>query len=368
MHKPVLIGSEIYRVSSFGGAHPLSIARVSSVMDMVGALDLSDTDQFQNAPRAKPALLQQFHDVAYIKALQRIERDQYATEQDQKKFNVGTLSNPIFPHMFKRPATSVGCSLLGADCVAAGVKAYALGGGLHHGMAGFANGFCFLNDLVFAIRHLQALGLGRVAYVDLDAHHPDGVEAAFPDEENLLIISTHEENRWPFLGRLKDNKPLKNLNIPLPVGCQDSEFNLVLDDLILPVLTRFAPEVIVVQGGADALLYDPLSRLALSNNALWRALRALLDCSDRVLLTGGGGYNPWTVARLWTGFWAILNDHPIPKQLTPRARDILGSLSWNRKRNLPSYLFDTLYDPPTEGPIRREIKDLIQRLKSLHAI
>ena len=73
----------------------------------------------------------------------------------------------------------------------------------------FANGFCFLNDLVFAIRRLQALGLGRVAYVDLDAHHPDGVEAAFPDEENLLIISAHEENRWPFLGSLKDNKPLK---------------------------------------------------------------------------------------------------------------------------------------------------------------
>ena len=78
-------------MSSFGGAHPLSIARVSSVMDIVRALDLSDTDQFQSAPRAKPALLQQFHDVAYIKALQRIERDQYATEQDQEKFNIGTL-------------------------------------------------------------------------------------------------------------------------------------------------------------------------------------------------------------------------------------------------------------------------------------
>ena len=98
----------MYRVSSFGGTHPLAIARVSTVMDMVRALDLCTKDQFQSAPTAKPTLLKQFHDAEYIDALQRIERDQKATDQDQIKFNIGTLSNPIFPHMFKRPATSVG--------------------------------------------------------------------------------------------------------------------------------------------------------------------------------------------------------------------------------------------------------------------
>lgn len=337
-------------------------------MDMVRALDLSINGQFQNAPTAKPALLRQFHASAYIDALQRIEHDQRASDRDKKIFNIGTLSNPVFPYMYKRTATSVGSSLLGAEYVANGGRAYALGGGLHHGMAGFANGFCFLNDLVFAIRRLRALGLQRVAYVDLDAHHPDGVEAVFPHEKDLLIISTHEENRWPFLGKLNDNSPERIMNIPLPARCQDSEYNLVLDELILPALLKFAPEVIVVQGGADALLHDPMSRLALSNNVLWRALREFLGCSERILLTGGGGYNPWTVARLWTGFWAILNDQPVPQKITPIAKDILHSLTWNRKRQPPGHMFETLYDPWVEGPIRQDIHDLISVLKIIHRL
>ncbi len=333
------------------------------------ALDLCAKDDFQVAPTAKPALLRQFHDSEYIGALQRIERDQQATGRDRNKFNIGTLSNPIFRHMYKRPATSVGSSLIGAEYVATrGGRAYALGGGLHHGMAGYANGFCFLNDLVFAIRRLRALGLRRVAYVDFDAHHPDGVEAAFPDEKDLLIISTHEENRWPFLGTLSDNCKERIMNIPLPAGCHDSEYNLFFDELILPALLQFAPEVIVVQGGADALLNDPLSRLALSNNSLWRALRGLLGCSKRILLTGGGGYNPWTVARLWTGFWAILNDQPVPQQITPSAKEILQSLTWNRKCHLPVRMFETLHDPPTGGPIRPDIYSSIQHLKKLHGL
>ena len=358
----------MYRVSSFGGAHPLGIARVSTVMDLVRALDLSVNHQFQSAPTAKPALLRQFHASAYIDALQRIEDEQHASDRDRKIFNIGTFSNPVFPYMYKRPATSVGSSLLGAEYVADFGRAYALGGGLHHGMAGFANGFCFLNDLVFAIWRLRALGLQRVAYVDLDAHYPDGVEAFFPHDKDLLIISTHEENRWPFLGKFNDNRPERIMNIPLPAGCQDSEYNFVLDELILPALLKFAPEVIVVQGGADALLHDPLSRLALSNNVLWRALREFLGCSERILLTGGGGYNPWTVARLWTGFWAILNDQPVPKNITPMAKDILQSLTWNRNRRLPAHIFTTLYDPFLEGPIRQNIRDLIQGLKIIHGL
>ena len=225
-----------------------------------------------------------------------------------------------------------------------------------------------MNDLVFAIRRLRALGLRRVAYVDLDAHHPDGVEAAFPHEKDLLIISTHEENRWPFLGKLYDNSPERIMNIPLPSGCLDSEYNLVLEELIFPALLRFAPEVIVVQGGADSLLHDPLSRLALSNNVLWRALRGFLGCSERILLTGGGGYNPWTVVRLWTGFWAILNDQPVPRQITPTAKDILKSLSWSRKRCPPAHMFETLYDPWLEGPVRKDIHDLVNCLKLVHRL
>ena len=363
-----LIGSEIYRYSTFGNKHPISIPRVSTVLDLVRSLKLCPINCYKTAPRAKAGLLAQFHTMKYLTSLQKAETLQYVGEDDRKIFNIGVVSNPIFPYMFKRPATSVGSSLLATELVAKGGRAYALGGGLHHGMAGYANGFCFMNDIVFAINNLRALGLDRVAYVDLDAHHCDGVEAAFSEDPDLLMISTHEERRWPFTGQIDYNRPDKFLNIPLPRGCNDDEFNYVFDVLIPPVLKRFAPKVLIVQGGGDALHHDPLSRLSLSNNALWRSLRQLLECSSRLILTGGGGYNPWTVARLWAGFWAILSDQPIPQTLTPKAVEILTSLKWNKNRSLPNYFLDSLIDPPSQGKIRKEIRELADYLKMRHAI
>ena len=362
----LLIGSEIYRCAAFGSNHPLSIPRVSTVIDLVRALGLCDTKDYKSAPKAKPELLTQFHTEPYIAALQRAEASQVVSKTDRKDYNFGSLSNPLFPLMFERPATSVGSSLLAAEFVAKGGRAYSLGGGLHHGMAGRANGFCFLNDLVFAINRLRSLGVLRIAYVDLDAHHCDGVEAAFPKDSNLLMISIHEAHRWPFTGQVKDNVPGRILDIPLPSACNDAEFNYAFEYLVPPILDRFAPDALIVQGGGDALHVDPMSRLSLSNDALWRALRLILEHSSRVILPGGGGYNPWSVARLWSGFWAILSGQSVPNELTPMAADILKTLKWNRRRTVPSYFTKTLLDPPTKGNIRIEVKDLVEYLRKRH--
>ena len=364
--KAILIGSEIYRNSQFGGKHPLSIPRVSAVLDLVRAIGICDKEEYKTGPCAKPELLKSFHTADYIAVLKKTEVSQKISETDAKTYNIGSLSNPVFPEMFKRPATSVGSSLLAADLVADGGRAYSLGGGLHHGMAGYANGFCFLNDLVFAINRLRDLGVQRIAYIDLDAHHCDGVAAAFPEDENLFSVSTHERKRWPFTGGIDENIPDRLLNVPLPSQCNDTEFMFVFEKLVFPLLDRFQPEALIVQGGADALVEDPMSRLCLSNRVIFKILSILLESSQRVLLTGGGGYNPWTVARLWTGFWALMSGRTVPEILPNQATEFLRSLSWQRQTKPKEIMLNSIYDVPMEGHLRDEVSDIVKKVSSLH--
>ena len=364
--KAILIGSEVYRNSQFGGKHPLSIPRVSAVLDLVRAIGICDKEEYKTGPCAKPELLKSFHTADYIAVLKKTEVSQKISEKDAKTYNIGSLSNPVFPEMFKRPATSVGSSLLAADLVANGGRAYSLGGGLHHGMTGYANGFCFLNDLAFAINRLRDLGVQRIAYIDLDAHHCDGVAAAFPEDENLFVVSTHERKRWPFTGGLDENIPDRFLNVPLPSHCNDTEFMFVFEKLVLPLLDRFQPEALIIQGGADALVEDPMSRLCLSNQVIFKILSILLGSSQRVLLTGGGGYNPWTVARLWTGFWALISGRTIPEVLPNQATELLRSLSWQRQTKPKEIMLNSIYDVPMEGQLRDEVSDIVKKVSSLH--
>ena len=364
--KAALIGSEIYRNSQFGGKHPLSIPRVSAVLDLIRALGICDSEEYKTGPCAKPELLQRFHTPEYISVLKKTEMSQKISQTDAKTFNIGSLSNPVFPEMFKRPATSVGSSLLAADLVADGGRAYSLGGGLHHGMSGYANGFCFLNDLAFAINRLRELGIQRVAYIDLDAHHCDGVTAAFPEDENLFIVSAHEDKRWPFTGGVDENLVNRFLNIPLPSRCNDTEYLFIFEKLVFPLLERFQPEALIIQGGADALEDDPMSRLSLSNQVLWKILTILLGHSQRVILTGGGGYNPWTVSRLWTGFWALISGRPIPENLPSEAICLLKSLSWQRQTMPKERLLKSILDIPREGQLRNELRDLAGKVSKLH--
>ena len=364
--KAILIGSEVYRKSQFGGKHPLSIPRVSAVLDLVRAIGICDKEEYKTGPCAKPELLKSFHTADYIAVLKKTEVSQKISEKDAKTYNIGSLSNPVFPEMFKRPATSVGSSLLAADLVANGGRAYSLGGGLHHGMTGYANGFCFLNDLAFAINRLRDLGVQRIAYIDLDAHHCDGVAAAFPEDENLFVVSTHERKRWPFTGGLDENIPDRFLNVPLPSHCNDTEFMFVFEKLVLPLLDRFQPEALIIQGGADALVEDPMSRLCLSNQVIFKILSILLGFSQRVLLTGGGGYNPWTVARLWTGFWALISGRTIPEVLPNQATELLRSLSWQRQTKPKEIMLNSIYDVPMEGQLRDEVRDIVKKVSSFH--
>lgn len=357
----LFIGSEIYRGSSYGAKHPLRVPRVSTVIDLGRALGLL-AGRYRASPRAKPAALTAFHHPAYIAALQEAEAMGDLPPAARARFHLGSLSNPIFPQIYSRPATGAGGVLLAAELLAKGGAVYVPGGGTHHGMADRANGFCYLNDPVLAILALRRAG-HRVAYVDLDAHHCDGVEAGLAGAEGVLLISVHEAARWPFTGATGQRGNCVNLAVP--AGYHDSEARMVLHELILPLLQAFKPDAIVLQAGADSLLEDPLSRLALSNNAYVEALRAITPLAPRLLLLGGGGYNPWSVGRCWTRLWAELSGQELPEVLPEPARAVLMGLSWGGGgRPLPEAgLLTTLFDPAREGSINARLRAEVAALR-----
>ena len=360
---PLFIGAQIYRGSSYGAMHPLSIPRVPTVIDLCQALDWLPRAQYLTSPCAKPAMLETFHSPQYIAALQAAESVGRVSDLVRDRHQIGTASNPVFAEMFRRPATAAGGSLLAVELLRNGGIVYNPGGGTHHGMPDRANGFCYLNDPVLAIQALRRQGLERIAYVDIDAHHCDGVEAALAGVDGILLVSTHEEQRWPFTGGLHDRAGGVALNIPLPKGTNDSEFMALLEAIILPAVAQHRPQAIVFQCGADAVFEDPLSRLGLSNTTHWQVALALKTMAPRLLVLGGGGYNPWTVGRLWSGVWATLNGFAIPDVLPDRAQSVLKPLSWSRRAVPESTLLTTLCDVPRTGQVREAIWDLITALK-----
>jgi acetoin utilization protein AcuC len=333
-------------------------------MDLSRAMGWLPPTQYRTSPRAKPQALTIWHTPEYIAALDRAETDQAVSDAVRDRHGLGTVGNPVYPEMFRRPATAAGASLVSGEVLAHGGVLYHPGGGTHHGLPDRAGGFCYLNDPVLAILSLRRAGARRVVYVDIDAHHCDGVEHGLAGDPETLLISVHEERRWPFTGVLEDDGGGNCLNLPVPKGLNDTEMATIRDRLILPAVVAFGPDAIVLQCGADAVTEDPLSRLMLSNNAHWDIVAALmrLGCA-RLLVLGGGGYNPWSVGRLWTGVWATLNGHAIPDRLPDAAEAVLRALRWEKPpqagRSPPEHWFTTLRDTPRPGAIRPEVCERI---------
>ncbi len=371
LQRPHFIGHDIYRLSSYGTSHPLRVPRVSSVMDLSRALGWLEPDVFIRSPRAKPAALRQWHDPDYVDALVEAEKSQTVSPEIRARHHLGTHSNPVFTEMYRRPATSAGASILAGELLAKGGQIYAPAGGTHHGMPDRANGFCYLNDPVLGMLSLCHNGVRRIVYLDIDAHHPDGVEVGFRGDPDVLMISIHEENLWPRTGGLEETAGGSAVNLPVPRGFNDSEMALAREALILPLIEQFEPDAIVLQCGADAVVEDPLAHLALSNNAHWDVLRSLVGKAPRLLVLGGGGYNPWSVARLWTGIWGVLNGFQIPSLLPEPAQKVLRSLRFDGHRlgrNPPEHWFTTLQDAPREGVVRSDVAARIAHLRAARGL
>lgn len=356
---PVFLGSELFGRAAFTGNHPLSIIRHAAVLDLVRILGWLDDNQYRELKPAPRDRLLEFHDPAYIDALQYADSEGVVARDVRERFNIGTLENPLFPGVYGRAAATVAGSIAAAELALAGRVAFHPSGGTHHGRADRAVGFCYFNDPVFAIRRLAGGGCRRVAYVDLDAHHGDGVEAAFADDPDVITLSIHEEGRWPHSGQAS-SAARGIYNLPVPKGLNDCEFDYLLERAVLPLLRRKDIDALVVCCGADCLAGDPLSSMSLSNVALWRAVRALLDLAVPTVVLGGGGYNPWTLTRYWAGLWAVIADIPVPAALPEAATTLLAAMECDlvdEEDREPGWL-TSMADSPYTGPVRDTIKSI----------
>ena len=356
----VFVGHDVYRRRAYGTMHPLAIPRVEAVVDLCDALGWFAGGEYRTSPCATEAELAWFHDPAYIAALRDATASGAVDIATRRRYGIGTMENPLFPGVFERASTSVGGSIRAAELALDGHVAFHPAGGTHHGRRDRASGFCYFNDPVFAILRLLQAGLTRVAYVDLDAHHGDGVQDAFSEDPRVRTLSIHEAGRWPHTGPASDTGEGRACNLPVPAGCNDDELRLLIDDVILPLVSRFAPEAVVLTCGGDALADDPLTNMGLTNVALWDAIERIVPLAPHAVVLGGGGYNPWTLTRYWTGLWGRLSGRTVADELPAEGREILERLHCDLidDEDMRPQWLTTLADPPTVATVRTEVRTL----------
>lgn len=366
----LLVVSDFCRLPGFGSHHPLSIPRVATVLELCESLGWLDGAEVITSRVASAEELTGFHDPQYVEALRTSASCGRVEPAVRERYGFGNLENPLFPGVFERAAATVGGSILAAELALKGRVAFHPAGGTHHGRRDRASGFCYFNDPVFAIRGLLDGGAARVLYADLDAHHGDGVQEAFLDEARVRVVSIHERGRWPCSGAADDRGHGHARNLPVPAGFNDSELAFLLDEVVMPLAASFAPEAVVVTCGTDALAGDPLSGMALSNVALWTAVERLIGPTGPAVVLGGGGYNPWTLARCWTGLWGRLSGRAFPVELPAASRLILAGLGCDLidDEEVDVAWRSTLVDAPRPGEVRAEVRSLASLGRAMHGM
>jgi acetoin utilization protein AcuC len=358
----------------FGPGHPMAPVRVALTMALAGELGvLSAPSVTMLSPRpATDAELELVHDGEYVEAVRRAGRDL----RPALGFGLGTDDDPVFEGMHEASALVTGATLAAARAVWEGSAAHgvSVSGGLHHAMRRAASGFCVYNDPAIAIKWLLSAGASRVAYVDTDVHHGDGVQAAFYDDPRVLTISLHEHpaTLFPGTGLPGDIGAGAGagyaVNVALPAGTGDRGWLRAFDAVVPPLLRAFCPTVLVTQHGCDSHALDPLAHLELSVDAQRAAAVMLHDlahelCEGRWLATGGGGYAVvQVVPRAWTHLLAIAAGVPVdpstavPAKWRDTARGLTGETAPSTMSDGPLSryaAFSSGYDP--DDPVDRTI-------------
>lgn len=347
----------------FGPAHPMSPVRVDLTMRLAEALGVVGGQLARvPAPIATDDEIARVHDAVLIEAVMKAEYNEPR--------GLGTDDNPVFPGMHRAAAHIVGASLEAFRRVWSRESLHAVNitGGLHHAMRGRASGFCIYNDVAIGIQHLLDQGAERVAYVDVDVHHGDGVERIFWNEPRVLTISLHETGQmlFPGTGFPKDlggpDALGSAVNVALPPGTGDGGWLRAFHAVVPPLLREFRPDVLVTQHGCDSHVEDPLAHLSLTVDGQRAAYLALHDLAHEVsdgrwVATGGGGYAlVEVVPRAWTHLLAIAGGSPLdPLTDTPEAwrehvRTALGRVAPYRMTDgrTPAYRdWSEGYDPET---------------------
>jgi acetoin utilization protein AcuC len=338
----------------FGPAHPMNPVRVDLTMRL--ARDLGVVDGAGGGLLAVPAPDATDDDLLVVHDLDLIEAVRRSSEHPEwpdPAHGLGTDDNPTFPHMHEAARHVVGASLEAARRVWEGEAIHAanIAGGLHHAMPDHASGFCVYNDVASAIRWLLDHGASKVAYVDVDVHHGDGVQAIFYDDPRVLTISLHETGQMLFPGTgfpAETGGPHAigtSVNVALPPGTADAGWLRAFHAVVPALVRAFAPDVLVTQQGCDSHRDDPLAHLMLTvdgHRASYRALHDLAHevCGGKWVAMGGGGYAVVDVVpRSWTHLLATVGGGSLdPETETPA--DWRGHVEDTLRRHPPTRMTD----------------------------
>ncbi len=313
----------------FGPDHPLKPVRVELTVALIRSCGFTAGDGVMTLPRAPFGNddVLRLHTPDYVETVQRLSADPRVG--GGYRHGLGPGDNPIFRGMHDASLEVCGASVAAAQAVWEGrvARAFNPAGGLHHAMPDRASGFCIYDDPAFAIEWLLRHGAQRVAYVDVDTHHGDGVQAMFYDDPRVLTISLHESGRYLFPGtgfpdEIGEGDALgTSLNVPLGPATAGTVYLEAFDAVVPPALDAFAPDVLVSQLGCDTHVTDPLAHLALTTDdyvALAERLAGLADryAHGRWVAVGGGGYQIATVVpRAWTIYFAELSGVELPVEV-----------------------------------------------------
>lgn len=315
---------------NFGHSHPMAPVRVQLTMDLVREFGLFDDGlACVGAEPADDQALFRVHGERYIEAVQRVSADPNLVDLSH---GLGNTDNPVFPEMHQASALIAGASVEAAKRVWTGQADHAINisGGLHHAMPDAASGFCVYNDIALAIAWLLDNGAERIAYIDVDAHHGDGVQTMFWDDPRVLTVSIHEtpQTLFPGTGYATESGAAgaegSAVNVAVPPGTSDAGWLRAFHAVVPDVVRSFKPDILVTQQGCDSHMDDPLTNLMLTvdgQRASYLALRDLANdvCDGRWVATGGGGYAVLDVVpRAWAHLLAIVAGKDIdPQEATP---------------------------------------------------
>jgi acetoin utilization protein AcuC len=322
MKKTAFIYTDEFSKFDYGPTHPFKIFRLKLTYELIkafGLLSLPNTRYIEAKPADDEDLLP-FHDSEYIEVLKAA--DVGIEIPNAYYYGLGPGDNPVFKGLYKWSKLVTGATLKAASMVEEGEVdiAFNISGGLHHAMASRASGFCYVNDIVIAILLLLKRGR-RVAYIDIDAHHGDGVQGAFYNTDKLLTISIHETGRMLFPGTGfedeigKDDGEGYSVNIPMPPFSDDELFLYAFNEVVPPLIKKFNPDIVITQLGVDSFSSDPLTHLNYTNNGYCEIVKKIKEISPKWVALGGGGYDIANVAKAWTLAWAIMNDTEIPDDI-----------------------------------------------------